>query len=134
MVDHNNGDFVVWESKAILLYLVETYDKSGSLTVTDPKQRALLYQYLFFQASGQGVSAVMVIRALIADALSAQPYFGQEAHFKIFAPEKIQYAIDRYAKEVARVLGVLEDILSKSSSGWLVGDKVTIADLSFVTW
>lgn len=40
----------------------------------------------------------------------------------------------RYKAEVKRVLSVLEDILKAKPSGWLVGDKVTIADLSFVTW
>ncbi|KAI5474392.1 glutathione S-transferase [Pseudohyphozyma bogoriensis] len=114
LVDHENGDFVVWESSAILLYLVDTYDKENTLTVTDSKEKALLNQWLFFQASGQG------------------PYFGQAAHFKIFAPEKIPYGITRYANEVERVVGVLDGVLAKQE--WLVGGKLTIADLSFLQW
>ena len=54
IIDHANGDFVVWESNAILLYLVERYDKEKRLTVTGEKDQATLLQWLFFQASGQG--------------------------------------------------------------------------------
>jgi len=46
--------------------------------------------------------------------------------------EKIPSAIERYQKEILRVFGVLENILSKQA--WLVGDKCTIADLSFIPW
>jgi glutathione S-transferase len=60
------------------------------------------------------------------------PYFGQAAWFKLFHSEKIPSAIDRYVKEIHRVLGVLDGVLSKQE--YLVGDKLTIADLSFVTW
>lgn len=62
------------------------------------------------------------------------PYFGQWAHFLRFHPEKLPSAIERYAKETERVISVLDGVLAKSSSGWLVGDKCTYADLAFVTW
>ncbi|GAA6050891.1 hypothetical protein JCM3770_005760 [Rhodotorula araucariae] len=115
LVDHQNNDFAVWESKAILLYLVAKYDKDNKFGVgASPEEQAVLAQWLFFQASGQG------------------PYFGQSAHFRLFAPEKIPYAIERYSKEVERVLGVFEAVLSKQE--WLVGGKLTIADLSCITW
>ncbi|GAA6013694.1 hypothetical protein JCM11491_005061 [Sporobolomyces phaffii] len=114
LVDHDNGDFVVWESKAILLYLVRKYDTEKKFTVTGIEDEARLDTWLFFQASGQG------------------PYFGQAAHFKMFAPEKIPYGIERYAKEVERVFSVLESVLAQQP--WLVGDKLTIADLSFISW
>ncbi|GAA5926368.1 glutathione S-transferase family protein [Sporobolomyces koalae] len=114
LVDHQNNDFVVWESKACLKYLVAKYDAEKKFTVTGIEEETILDQWLFFQASGQG------------------PYFGQAAHFKMFAPEKIQYGIERYAKEVQRVLSVLESVLSKQE--WLVGNKLTIADISFITW
>ena len=71
-------------------------------------------QWLFFQASGQG------------------PYFGQAAWFSMFHNEKLPSAIDRYKNEIKRVLGVLESVLSKQT--WLVEDKYTIADLSFIPW
>ncbi|TNY23151.1 glutathione S-transferase [Rhodotorula diobovata] len=115
LVDHANGDFTVWESKACMLYLVAKYDNENKFGVgSSPEEQALLSQWLFFQASGQG------------------PYFGQAAHFKMFAPEKIPYGIERYTKEVERVAGVLESVLSKQE--WLVSNKLTIADLSFITW
>ena len=49
-------------------------------------------------------------------------------------PEKIQSAIERYQKETIRVISVLDGVLAKSPSGYLVGGKATIADLSFITW
>ncbi|GAA5864062.1 hypothetical protein JCM8547_005122 [Rhodosporidiobolus lusitaniae] len=115
LVDHQNNDFVVWESKACLKYLVGKYDTERKFTVGKTvEEQAILDQWLFFQASGQG------------------PYFGQAAHFKMFAPEKIPYGIERYAKEVARVLGVLERVLANQE--YLVGGKLTIADLAFISW
>ncbi len=54
LIDHKNEDFVLWESNAILLYLAEKYDSEKRLTVTDEKERHVLNQWLFFQASGQG--------------------------------------------------------------------------------
>ena len=51
-----------------------------------------------------------------------------------YHPEKIPSAIERYQKETQRVVSVLDGVLAKSPSGWLVGDKVTIADLAFITW
>ena len=54
LIDHTNGDFAIWESDAIMFYLVERYDKEKKLTVTDEKDKATLLQWLFFQSSGQG--------------------------------------------------------------------------------
>ena len=54
LIDHTNGDFAVWESNAIMLYLVDKYDKEKKLTVIDEKEKFQLIQWLFFQASGQG--------------------------------------------------------------------------------
>jgi len=62
------------------------------------------------------------------------PYFGQATWFARFHPEKVQSVIDRYVSEILRVLGVLDEGLSRNGTGWLVGDKFTYADLSFVTW
>ena len=54
LVDHHNGDFAIWESDAIMLYLVDKYDTEKKLTVSDEKDRFAMLQWLFFQASGQG--------------------------------------------------------------------------------
>ena len=51
-----------------------------------------------------------------------------------FHPEKINSAVERYQNEILRVFSVLDGVLAKSPSGWLVGEKLTIADLSFITW
>lgn len=56
------------------------------------------------------------------------PYFGQAAWFKLFHPEKIPSAIERYEKEILRVLQVLESVLETKE--WLNGDEATIADIS----
>ncbi|KAL1941750.1 hypothetical protein VTO73DRAFT_6750 [Trametes versicolor] len=114
LVDHSNGDFTIWESDAILLYLVENYDKEHKLSVADVNEKFKLIQWLFFQASGQG------------------PYFGQAVWFMKYHQEKLPSAIERYQKEILRVLGVLESVLSKQE--WLVGGKLTVADISFITW
>ena len=53
LVDHQNGDYTIWESGAILLYLADKYDAEKRLSVTDEKSRYSLIQWLFFQASGQ---------------------------------------------------------------------------------
>ena len=60
------------------------------------------------------------------------PYYGQAGWYMLFATEKIPSALERYQKEVLRVLGVLDSVLSKKQ--WLVGDKCSVADLSFITY
>jgi len=114
LIDHKNNDFVVWESNAIMTYLVEKYDTEHKISVTDFNEKTTQLQWLFFQASGQG------------------PYFGQAGWFMYYHEEKIPSAIERYQKEILRVFGVLESVLSKQE--WLVGGKCTIADLSFIPW
>ena len=71
-------------------------------------------QWLFFQASGQG------------------PYYGQLAWFTNYHPEKIPSAVERYKNEVNRVCRVLDTWLADKK--WLVGEKMSYTDLSFVTW
>lgn len=61
-----------------------------------------------------------------------RPYFGQAFWFRYQHSEKLPSALERYQKEVLRVFGVLENVLSKQE--WLVGGKLTVADLSFITY
>jgi len=112
LVDHHNGDFVIWESNAILTYLVERYDPEHKLSVADADEKFIQLQWLFFQGTGQG------------------PYFGQAGWFMEWHPDKVQSVIERYQNEIIRVFSVLESVLSGRE--WLVGGKCTIADLSFV--
>lgn len=71
-------------------------------------------QWLLFQVSGQG------------------PYYGQASWFHKFHPERLPSAVERYVKEVERVIGVLDTWLQDHE--WLVGNKVTYADLAFVPY
>ena len=103
--------FVVFESVAILIYLAE---KTGKLMPKDPKGRSEVLQWCLFQAAGVG------------------PMFGQYGHFAVYAREKVPYAIERYGKEVARLLGVLNDRLEKSA--YLGGTEYSIADITTWPW
>jgi glutathione S-transferase len=62
------------------------------------------------------------------------PMQGQANHFFRYAPEKIQYGIDRYQAETKRLYSVLNNHLEKQPSGYLVGDKLTIADIANYGW
>ncbi|RDX53270.1 glutathione S-transferase C-terminal-like protein [Lentinus brumalis] len=114
LIDHGNDDFIIWESNAIMIYLVDKYDPEHKISAAETNDKYHQLQWLFFQASGQG------------------PYFGQAGWFKLFHPEPVPSAIERYQKEILRVWGVLEGVLSKRE--WLVSGKCTIADLSFIPW
>ncbi|KAF3010111.1 hypothetical protein E8E14_000462 [Neopestalotiopsis sp. 37M] len=109
-----NVDITLWESCAINEYLVDKYDTENKLHHTTSPEKYHEKQYLYFQASGQG------------------PYYGQGAWFNSFHPEPLPSAKERYAKEARRIISVLDGILADRK--YLVGDKVTYADLAFVTW
>ncbi|KAI0770293.1 glutathione S-transferase C-terminal-like protein [Fomes fomentarius] len=114
LIDHKNEDFTIWESNAIIAYLVDKYDPARTISVADGNDKHLQTQWLFFQASGQG------------------PYFGQAGWFILFHPELVPSAIERYRKEILRVWGVLESVLAARE--WLVDGRCTVADLSFIPW
>ncbi|PQE07106.1 Glutathione S-transferase protein [Rutstroemia sp. NJR-2017a BVV2] len=110
-----NTNITLWESGAIIKYIIETYDKEGKLNITTSPEKYLLDQWLFFQASGQG------------------PYFGQALWFSYFHSDtKIASAKERYINEIKRVTKVLDSALAGKE--YLVGDKLTFADLAFVPW
>ncbi|TVY88592.1 Glutathione S-transferase-like protein [Lachnellula willkommii] len=113
-IEDPNTGITLWESGAIIEYLVQTYDTKAALTYTSSPERFYVSQWLHFQMSGQG------------------PYFGQAVWFSKFHEERIPSATKRYLDHVKRVLYVLNNALEGKQ--WLVGDKCTIADLSFVTW
>ncbi len=100
----------IFESAAILLYLAE---KSGRLIPADMQGRFAVIQWLVFQAASVG------------------PMMGQMAHFHDYAPEKIPYAINRYAAETARLYRVMDDRLADSP--FLAGD-FSIADIACWPW
>jgi GST-like protein len=107
-----DGDATVFDSNAILLYLAE---KTGKfLPPNTPKARGELLSWLMFVASGVG------------------PFAGQSVHFRQYAPEKIEYALNRYAYEAARHFGILDTRLSKRT--YVLGDAYTIVDMAVWGW
>jgi GSH-dependent disulfide-bond oxidoreductase len=101
----------LFESGAILIYLAE---KAGMLIPPDPAARYTCLQWLMFQMGGVG------------------PMFGQYGHFHSYAPEKLPYAMERYANEVKRLHRVLEKRLSEAA--FLAGDDYSIADIATFPW
>ena len=113
IVDHDNDDFVLAESGAILLYLAE---RSGKLWPTDPTLRHQAMQWLMFQMSAVG------------------PMLGQAMFFqRIAAPKGIvdEYAIERYVTESKRLLGVLNDALRDQE--YLCGEY-SMVDIATFPW
>jgi glutathione S-transferase len=110
IVDRDNGDFAVFESGAILVYLAE---KTGRLMPSDAKGRSLVLQWLMFQMGGVG------------------PMMGQANVFFRYFPEKIQPAIDRYQNESRRLFEVLDARLAEHE--WLAGDY-SVADIAHWCW
>ncbi|HEY5713587.1 MAG TPA: glutathione S-transferase N-terminal domain-containing protein [Allosphingosinicella sp.] len=110
IVDRGNGDFAVFESGAIMLYLAE---RAGRLIPADEKGRSLVVQWLMFQMGGLG------------------PMMGQANVFTRYFPEHIQPAIDRYLRESRRLLEVLDRRLADHE--YLAGDY-SIADIANFAW
>lgn len=114
-IEDPNTGITLWESGAILEYLIETYDKEHTISFdAGSKDYFLAKQWLHFQVSGQG------------------PYFGQAVWFTRYHPEKIESAKERYVKEIRRVSGVLDKFLADKE--YLVGNKFSYVDLAFVPW
>ncbi len=109
MVDHETN-IKVFESGAILIYLAE---KTRKFLPTDLEARFQVIEWLMFQMGGVG------------------PMFGQLGHFRHSAPEKIEYAINRYEKEALRLFGVLDEQLAHHE--YIAGDY-SIADMATFPW
>lgn len=110
IVDRANGDFAVFESGAILVYLAEM---TGKLLPQDPKGRSVVLQWLMFQMGGIG------------------PMQGQANVFFRYFPEKLQGAIDRYQHETRRLYEVLDTRLQDVE--FLAGEY-SIADIATFPW
>jgi GSH-dependent disulfide-bond oxidoreductase len=100
----------VFDSTAILLYLAE---KTGKF-LGAPEDRPELLSWLLFIASGIG------------------PYSGQAVHFQHYAPEGLDYAVNRYRREAERHYQVLDEHLE--GRAYIAGDTYTIADMSAWGW
>ncbi|KAI1434021.1 glutathione S-transferase [Xylaria sp. CBS 124048] len=119
-----NSDLTLWESGAIVEYLVEKYDTDHRISFpTGSNASYLTKQWLYYQTTGQG------------------PYYGQAVWFTVYHHEKLPSAIERYTKEIERVMSVVDGHLAKqkettagAEGPWLVGDKVTFADIAWYMW
>ena len=114
IVDHDpvgSGDpIAIFESGAILLYLAE---KTGRLISSESNNRAEELSWLFWQVGGLG------------------PMLGQNLHFGTYAPEAIQYAIDRYVNETGRLFHVLNNRLADRE---FIARDYSIADVASYPW
>ena len=114
----NDGKSIrLFESGSILQYLVEQYDAKHKISY--PKGSRESYEvnnWLFFLHGGVG------------------PMQGQANHFYRYAPEKIEYGIQRYQNETRRLYSVLEKHLATTKSEYLVGNKCTIAEIAHWGW
>jgi len=101
----------LFESGAILLYLA---GKTGKFLPEGVSAKYEVLQWLMFQMGGVG------------------PMLGQAHHFRIYAPERIPYAIDRYTNEARRLYGVMDKRLARSK--YLGGAEYSIADIAVFPW
>jgi len=101
----------LFESGAILLYLA---GKTGRFLPAGTAAKYEVLQWLMFQMGGVG------------------PMLGQAHHFRIYAPEKIPYAVDRYTNEAKRLYGVMNKRLAKSK--YLGGGEYSVADMAVYPW
>ncbi|HET8700526.1 MAG TPA: glutathione binding-like protein [Nitrococcus sp.] len=103
--------FSLFESGAILIYLAE---KAGRLLSTEPRRRYRTIEWLMFQMGNLG------------------PMLGQAHHFRQYAPERIEYAINRYTSETTRLYRVLDARLGEGA--YLAGPEYSIADIAAFPW
>ncbi len=107
-----DGDATIFDSSAMLLYLAE---KTGKFVPENtPAMRGQMYSWLMFVATGIG------------------PYTGQNVHFKHFAPEPQEYAINRYDFEAWRHWSIVDAQLGKHR--WMLGDTYTFVDMAVWGW
>lgn len=115
IVDHAPADggepLSLFESGEILLYLAE---KTGRFLPAGMRERHRALQWLFWQVAGLG------------------PMAGQAGHFRVYAPEKIEYGIERYTREVSRLYGVLDRQLQ--GRAFVAGDDYSIVDMAIYPW
>ena len=114
IIDHDGPDGdqgTVFESGAILLYLAQ---KTGLLMPSGERERIAVYEWLMWQMGGFG------------------PMLGQAHHFNYYAPEKIDYAMNRYSSEANRLYGVLDRRLAQTE--YVAGDSYSIADIAILPW
>jgi GST-like protein len=114
MVDPHGPDgkpISLFESGAILVYLAA---KTGKFMPSTDREKYSVLEWLMFQMGGVG------------------PMLGQAHHFRVYAPEKVEYAINRYTNEAKRLYGVMDRRLQ--ASRYIACDEYTIADIAIFPW
>ncbi|KAF2210925.1 hypothetical protein CERZMDRAFT_85840 [Cercospora zeae-maydis SCOH1-5] len=107
----------LFESGSIMQYLVDRYDTEHKISYPrDSREYVETNNWLFFMNAGVG------------------PMQGQANHFSRYAPEQIEYGINRYQNETRRLYGVLDKHLESTNNPYLVGEKCTIADIAHWGW
>jgi GST-like protein len=101
----------LFESGAILLYLAA---KTGLFMPADVRSKYQVLEWLMFQMGGVG------------------PMLGQAHHFRLYAPDKLPYAIERYTNEARRLYGVMDRRLARST--YIAGPEYSIADIAIFPW
>lgn len=110
--DGPNGEpFSLFESGAILYYLAT---KHQGFIPKDRHGQMRVLEWLMFQVGGVG------------------PMLGQAHHFRTYAPEKIQYGIERYSREARRLYGVVDNRLEENA--FIAGEEYSIADMAIFPW
>jgi GST-like protein len=107
----DGAPITLFESGAILIYLA---DKTKRFFPQTPRARYVVLQWLMFQMGHVG------------------PMLGQAHHFRLYAPEKIPYAVERYTDEAARLYRVIDRRLAETT--FIAGDEYTIADMAIFPW
>jgi len=115
IVDHDGPDgapISLFESGAILLYLA---GKTGRFLPADVRGKYDALQWLMFQMGGVG------------------PMLGQAHHFRIYAPERIDYAVNRYTNEARRLYGVMDHQIANTGA-YIAGAEYSVADIAIYPW
>ncbi|KAF6530421.1 hypothetical protein HZS61_001733 [Fusarium oxysporum f. sp. conglutinans] len=113
-IEDPNTGIKLFEAGAIILYLLDTYDTSGSIHSFSGPQKYLELAWMQFQATEQHM------------------YYSQQAWFLYKHPEHVQSALKRYEWTIKRTIGMLEEHLKQTGKTYLTGDEITFADLCFV--
>lgn len=107
----------LFESGSMMQYLVSRYDQDHKISFPPGTREFFeMNNWLFFQNAGVG------------------PMQGQANHFTRYAPEHIEYGVNRYQNETRRLYGVLDKHLKESGNEYIVGNKCTIADIAHWGW
>ncbi|KAI1294469.1 thioredoxin-like protein [Xylaria venustula] len=152
-IEDPNTGLTLWESGPIVEYLVEQYDKDHKISYDSFTEKYQIKQWIGYQISGKDLrfpfrielGRLGVVDANVYEISGQGPYYGQGVWFALFHHEKVPSAVERYLKEAERVRSVLDLHLSRRAGEkqgarvaekdvWLVGDKITVADLSWFIW